>query len=75
MLDYKKLSDEFSVKLQQFDKEFLETWIAFDQQREFFNKVKCQETAVFTSRVVKTLKVSDKSFVTNDMSNNFAMAA
>lgn len=33
MLDYKKLDTEFTNLLNQFDKERLEQWIAFDQKR------------------------------------------
>lgn len=78
MLDYNKLSSDFSNKLQQFDKDFLESWIAFDQEREVVNTLCRNETATFSSKLGKTKDVGgteNTSFEKNDMSNNFAMAA
>lgn len=34
MLDYKTLSKEFSARLQQFDEQKLESWLAFDSRRD-----------------------------------------
>lgn len=39
MLDYKKLSKEFTKKLNQFDKNRLEQWISFDQNRQELDKL------------------------------------
>ena len=59
MLDYKGLRSKFTKALEQFDKEKLERWVAFDSQRETLTKLLSGERVSFVSEVKETNKLSD----------------
>ena len=58
MLDYKKLSKEFTRRLKEFDKEKLESWIDYDNNRDL-NKLLKGEKVTLHIAIIKVNNISD----------------
>ena len=77
MLDYKKLKNEFTNKLQQFDKEQLQQWVAFDNNRAMITNLLDGKEVIIHWDTLMASKLSDprEQINTSSSNNSFAMAA
>lgn len=76
MLDYKKLSDDFTNKLNQFDEEKLTQWLSFDQQRQEIDKLINGEQVLIHFENISVSKISDPLELINLAGeSNYALAA
>ena len=76
MLDYKKLSNGFSAKLQQFDEIKLLEWLEFDNNRNLLSKLLNGETVSLKLVTTEFKKIDDfREAISNLDNNEFAFAA
>lgn len=76
MLDYKKLSKEFTKKLNQFDKDRLEQWIFFDQKRQELERLLNGEKVRIQIKSVSISKLVDpRENYKSAGESNYALAA
>lgn len=76
MLNYKKLSNDFSVRLKQFDDIKLLQWVEFDNNRNFLDKLLNGETVSLKLVPAKIQKINDlRESISNLDNYDFAFAA
>ena len=76
MLDYKKLSDEFTVKLSQFDEDRLEKWLSFDQSRQTCENLFNGEEVIIQTANIPVSKLSDpRELINSAGESNYSLAA
>lgn len=76
MLDYKKLSRDFTDRLNQFDKDRLEQWVSFDLKREILNKLLDGENVLINVANVHVSKLVDpRENINLAGESNYALAA
>lgn len=76
MLDYKKLDNEFTVLLNQFDEDRLEQWIAFDQKRLEMERLLNGDIVPIQNAYVGISYLSDPREIINSTGeSNYSLAA
>jgi hypothetical protein len=76
MLNYKKLSEEFTNKLNEYSKAQLKQWMVFDQNREWLSKLVSENKIEFEleHRSIESTKIDDSRETVLLVNNSFEYA-
>jgi len=76
MLDYKKLSSEFTEKLNQYDEDRLEQWISYDKIRKDLDRLLNGEKVTFHPDDIQVSILNDpRELISSAGESNYALAA